>query len=938
MYGKETGKCYSRPFRSIEEIFEKTYISGMYNRSKLLQDLALLELERGNYSKSISLMNASIKALPIEGYWTARGTYKAVMAYIYASAGDFKAAQSALNDSFVWYGRSRSYHEDNWKKFHLNRARAMIDQNKGYLVSAEQFHKKAIAAYEKVGTGGQNCYAKADLAENLMLQGRLLEAENLAREVLISDRCQGEPRGFLVFSRILIEQGRYSEAESVATAAINPYLSNTDCSAVFYNLSRQTLARSLVAQQRWEEAVAQFERIKDDMKNEPDVFRLRFSGNTDWALALLALGQTGKATEILNSGLKLTESRLGKKHYQTAEIHGFLAISMAAEGKHEEALKEFNIAIPILLSKTEITDEEILNQSDRYQRLKFIIEGYLKLLDEVQGSELENKSGINAPQDSFIAADYVRNFSIQQAINACNVRAFAKEEKLANLIRREQDTKKQISAQIEALARASSQVETDLGVIISLQNNIKRLREARNIIINEIERRFPKYANLTNPRPLKFKVLRGSIHPDESLISIFLGQNRSFIWAITKDRPVVYTSVPIGEKDVQKMVNQVLYSLQPKVRTAGDIPSFDLDVAYALFQTFLEPVKGQWLNAKRLIVIPHEALNNLPFSMLPTNQIELISDKELLFGNYRQVHWLIRTHAITIFPSVSTLISLRNKPKSSRNRLAFVGFGDPYFSAQQAEEASKLTKHLQPGTSEKYGDYTLRGLKIKRIKTDQLDSAELEVLPRLPETAEEIRIMAETMNADLKRDVFIGIKANEKMVKTIDLSQYRVLAFATHGLAPGDLNGLLQPALALSSPKVAGVDGDGLLKMEEILGLQLDADCVVLSACNTGSGWKKGSEALTGLCRAFFYAGARSLLITNWPVETTSAMELTTELFKRKSESPKISSAEALRQAALSLIDNLGYVDQQSGKMKFSYAHPIFWAPFTLVGDSDLMF
>ncbi|MCZ6606778.1 MAG: CHAT domain-containing protein, partial [Alphaproteobacteria bacterium] len=148
-----------------------------------------------------------------------------------------------------------------------------------------------------------------------------------------------------------------------------------------------------------------------------------------------------------------------------------------------------------------------------------------------------------------------------------------------------------------------------------------------------------------------------------------------------------------------------------------------------------------------------------------------------------------------------------------------------------------------------------------------------------------------------------------------------------------DLNGLVQPALALSAPEVAGGKDDGLLTMGEILALELDADWVVLSACNTGSGQGAGAEAVSGLGRAFFYAGTRALLVSNWPVETTSAKALTTDLFRRQAEDPGLTRAEALRQAMLAMIDEGGYLDKTSGKIVFSYAHPIFWAPFTLVGD-----
>src|SRR4029450_3799224 len=205
--------------------------------------------------------------------------------------------------------------------------------------------------------------------------------------------------------------------------------------------------------------------------------------------------------------------------------------------------------------------------------------------------------------------------------------------------------------------------------------------------------------------------------------------------------------------------------------------------------------------------------------------------------------------------------------------------------------------------------------------------------PRLPETAEEIRSIATATNADPARDVFLGARANEEAVKTLDLTSYRIVAFATHGLVPGDLDGLTKPALALSAPDVADVDGDGLLTMDEILALRLNADWIVLSACNTASGQGAGSEAISGLGRAFFYAGARALLVSHWPVETTSARALTTDLFQRQQQSPGVSRAHALQQTMNWLIDRGEFVDAARNRVLFSYAHPIFWAPFALIGD-----
>ncbi len=136
----------------------------------------------------------------------------------------------------------------------------------------------------------------------------------------------------------------------------------------------------------------------------------------------------------------------------------------------------------------------------------------------------------------------------------------------------------------------------------------------------------------------------------------------------------------------------------------------------------------------------------------------------------------------------------------------------------------------------------------------------------------------------------------------------------------------------MTAPEIAGIKGDGLLTMDEILGLKLDADWVVLSACNTAAGNGAGAEAVSGLGRAFLYAGARALLITHWEVNSTVANVLVTDIFKRQAANPKLSPSQAMRRAKLAMIDGPGYADTDGGSL-FSYAHPVFWAPFALFGE-----
>jgi CHAT domain-containing protein len=205
------------------------------------------------------------------------------------------------------------------------------------------------------------------------------------------------------------------------------------------------------------------------------------------------------------------------------------------------------------------------------------------------------------------------------------------------------------------------------------------------------------------------------------------------------------------------------------------------------------------------------------------------------------------------------------------------------------------------------------------------------VLNQLPDTRDEINAIAVALMADPVKDAFFGTSANRQTVAAADLRHRKIVAFATHGLMAGDVPGLDQPALALS-PRSGMELEDGLLKLDDILKLSLDADLVVLSACNTAAADGMGSEAVSGLGRGFFYAGARSVLATHWPVETASARQLVSHLFERYTRDGKLTRSQALRQAMLEVMDKEVEKDDHGNPIS-SYAHPAFWAPYALYGD-----
>jgi CHAT domain-containing protein len=422
------------------------------------------------------------------------------------------------------------------------------------------------------------------------------------------------------------------------------------------------------------------------------------------------------------------------------------------------------------------------------------------------------------------------------------------------------------------------------------------------------------------------------LRPDEALLSFYLGTRSSFVWVVPKDGPVLFAAIPRDAGAIESMIVALRQALEPDVIAIGDIPPFDVALAHELSGLLLKPVEAGWKPAKHLIVVTNGALGRLPLSLLPTAPPPARAQGEPLFAEYRDVAWLARSHAVSTVPSASALVTLRRLPARAPGREPLIGFGDPLFSQEQALAAA--SQSLQDGPQLAAAT---RGMPLQRraaAQTDGVDSAELGLLPRLPDTAHELKSIALALQADPAKALHLGIDANEQRVKSSKLANYRVIAFATHGLAPGDLNGLTQPALALTAPDVARVEGDGLLTMEEILSLKLDADWVVLSACNTAAGADAEAEAASGLGRAFFYAGTRALLVTNWSVHSASARDLVTELFRRQSADPSLTRAEALQQAILALMNGPGFTDG-SRRTLFTYAHPLFWAPYSIIGDGQ---
>jgi CHAT domain-containing protein len=792
-----------------------------------------------------------------------------------------------------------------------------------------------------------NLAADTDLsliARNESKQARPSEAEADARRALLEIlQTRGKyspstPRFIVELADILVEQGRYPEAEKLARSALDVQrtLGIADDAPESVNVLSH-LGNILVLQRKAKDAGAVYAELDKAIAQWPAQQREAFQINGSRIAALYAAGQIDQGIAAAEALVKRETTRTGPSSYDTASARGTLAAGYARAGRDADAIREFKAAIPVLMTgaRENSEDDDPTLVAARDARLQRTVEAYIGVL--AHGSTPSNDIAV----ETFGLVDAVRGRAVQQSLADSNARAITKDPALADLVRKDQDLTKQISAELGTLNNLLALPSDQRGdqSVPAINAEIAKLRTDRKAAEDEIKRRFPAYADLVDPKPPTVDEIKAALRPGEAVLSFYFGQDASFVWAVPKDGAVAFAAIPATAQQLSASVHKLREALEPQVATVSEIPAFDLTLAYQLYSQLLKPVEAGWQSSNSLIVVTNGALGELPLSLLPTAPSQVDPQAKPLFSGYRNVPWLARSHAVTVVPSASALVTLRRLPPGSPSRDKLIGFGDPYFNAQEAAEAESEPaapiKVAAASTGDSGVEAVTRGVPLKLRASphvEDVDKAELAMLPRLPDTRDELVAMARALNADPAKSLYLGKAANEQNVETLDLSHYRIVAFATHGLVPGDVDGLTQPALALTAPDVAGVGGDGLLTMEKILALKLDADWVVLSACNTAAGAGAGAEAASGLGSAFFYAGTRALLVTNWSVHSASARALITDVFGRQSADPNLSRGEALRQGMMALLDGPGFVDG-TGNTVFTYAHPLFWAPYSVIGD-----
>lgn len=772
------------------------------------------------------------------------------------------------------------------------------------------------------------------LTSLFLRDGRLEEAAVLAVEVRELARDYGEMQQRAVFAsqlsptlaRVEIERGRLDSANFIIEDSIDSMRKAGAGEGSKHLANFRGLQADIeVLRGNWQKADEIYTARRRGLMTNAAQARQVGTARLEWGYALLRLGYHERAFDMIQSIADSRKERFGETTYMWWQARGFLALALVANGQRERALNEFAAAVPRIIELGHGERSSAESGLLRSTRLNWIFEGYIALLADManRGERTSNLDPTDPTDQAFRLADLVRGSTVQRALADAASRAVTAEQGLADLLRRYQDGQRELGSLSDGLGSLVSRgrVASMDDVVARIRADLESMRRDQMQLQREIERRYPDYAALLEPKPPGISDVRKLLRPGEVLVSVLVGETRTYVWAVSQSGGLAFVQTPLKAVEVARQVQKLRRTLNPaEVANAAAIPAFDFTTSHALYEQLLGPMKAVIQDAQSMIVIPHAELSELPFAVLTTMPLDL-AGRLPRTSDYINAPWLIKKVAIVQLPSTTALVALRREARKPTYEREFVGFGDPLFAAD-----AKPVAAASRGFSPRGGPLASTAAAHDGNKTHE---SQLDRLQALPETAEELREIGTLLGADENRDLFLGDRATETNVKASDLGRYRIVMFATHGLVPGDLPGLSQPALALSNPTLTGGNEDGLVLMEEILSLKLQAEWVVLSACNTASPAGAG-EAISGLGRAFFFAGARALLVTQWPIETNSARLLTTAIFRSQSRQPQRPRAMALQQASLDLMrqqsDTAGGLD---------YSHPMFWAPFVLVGDGN---
>jgi CHAT domain-containing protein/tetratricopeptide (TPR) repeat protein len=477
----------------------------------------------------------------------------------------------------------------------------------------------------------------------------------------------------------------------------------------------------------------------------------------------------------------------------------------------------------------------------------------------------------------------------------------------SGLIASERAIAKQLNEKAGSRTTTPQQAESLKLEISKLETELERAQDA-------IHKATPHYANLTQAKPLKLKEIQAQLDDDTQLLEYSLGEQRSYLWSITKDSLASYElpkeeTIAARALDVYKLLSarnskkngETAFQRRKRVADAdAKLP----EASQALSQILLAPVAGK-LGSKRVVIVADGELQYIPFAMLPMP----LGDEAFGPGDRKP---LIVSNEVVTIPSASVLAIQRTElagRQSAPKTLAVIA--DPVFDRSDTRVKLSSLVAINDAGGQRKSD--TRGLE----HIAETDEAGRPVIKRLPFTrteAERLMSLAPQTTSFKETD----FSANRDNVLSGDLAQYRYIHFATHGFLDTERPGL--SALILSMVDQNGGPRDGFLRANDIYNMRLPAELVVLSACQTGLGKDVKGEGLIGLTRGFMYAGARRVVVSLWSVNDKATSDLMAKFYRgmlKDNERP----AAALRAAQIEMW-----------KQK-KWQSPYYWAAFTMQGE-----
>jgi CHAT domain-containing protein/tetratricopeptide (TPR) repeat protein len=611
--------------------------------------------------------------------------------------------------------------------------------------------------------------------------------------------------------------------------------------------------------------------------------------------AYLSIGETQKALEKLNEALPLRHA-VGDRNGEATTLLGIARVEQA-RGDLPQARQLIEQAIAIIESlRTNVVSQEL--RASYFASHQEFFETYIDVLMQMQ------KQTPAAALDAVALAvsERARARSLLELLK--ETRADIRQGVDGSLLERERSLQQRLNARAAGQVRllngkhTPEQADAAAKEIDSISSEYEEVQA-------QIRARNPRYAALTQPQPLGLaEIKQQALDDDTLLLEYSLGEKRSYLWVVSQRSIDSYDMPPRAELEAAARRVYELLTARPKHGAPPD-PQL-IAQAKTLSGMLLGPVAPR-LGGKRLVIVAPGALSYLPFAALPA-----LEDKERPAGDYEP---LIAKHEIVSVPSVSVLSLIRREMAGRQQATKSVAvLADPVFEASDSRLASDKN-HSGETPAAQAAD--VEGSELTRAIRTMNFSDVRTGFTRLAFSRQEAKSIIELTpkGTGLKATDF---SASRDLAMSRELSQYRILHFATHGLLNSERPEL--SGLVFSLVDREGKPQDGFLRLNEIYNLQLNADLIVLSACETGLGKEIKGEGLIGLTRGFMYSGAPRVVASLWNVDDLATAELM-KLFYQRMLKDGLPAGAALRAAQL----------EMSGQKRWS--SPYFWAGFVLHGE-----